>query len=82
MGIGNILACKKNVLLLLPNNNFFQKLLICHKNCSFFQMADRNQLKIIFYVLKNAPRQILTYLETRILKIGPLVQKLQHLSKA
>ena len=39
-------------------------------------MADRNQLKINFYVLKNAPCQILTNLESRILKIGQLVQKL------
>ena len=44
-------------------------------------MADRNQVKIIIHVLKNAPRRILTYLESRILKIGPLVQKLQHVSK-
>ena len=42
-------------------------------------MADRNQVKIIIYVLKNAPHRILTYLESRILKIGPLVQKLQIL---
>ena len=45
-------------------------------------MADRNQVKIIIHVLKNAPRRILTYLESRILKIGPLVQKLQHVSKS
>ena len=38
-------------------------------------MIDRNQVKIIMYVLRNAPRRILTYLESRILKISPLVQK-------
>ena len=37
-------------------------------------MADQN-----LHVLKNAPRQVLTYLESQILKIGPLVQKLQIL---
>ena len=71
MGIGNILPWRKKCVILTT-----QKLLICHKNCSFFQMADRNQLKIIFYMLKNALRQILTYLETRILKIGPPVQNI------
>ena len=44
-------------------------------------MVDRNQVKSIIYVLENAPRRILTYLESRIFKIGPLVQKLQHVSK-
>ena len=42
-------------------------------------MVDRNQVKIIIHVLKKAPRRILTYLESQILKIGPLVQKLHHL---
>ena len=43
---------------------------------------DRNQNKIIFFVLKNAPLRILTYLESRILKIGPLVQKLHNVLKS
>ena len=42
-------------------------------------MVDRNQVKSIIYVLENAPHRILTYLESRIFKIGPLVQKLQIL---
>ena len=32
-------------------------------------MEDRNQVKIIIYVLKNDPNRILTYLESRILQI-------------
>ena len=40
-------------------------------------MADRNLVKFNFHALKNAPRQILTYLESWILKIGSLVQILQ-----
>ena len=35
-------------------------------------MADQYQVKINIYVQKKAPRRILTYLESRILKIGPL----------
>jgi len=42
-------------------------------------MAHRNLVKVNFHVLKTAPRQILADLESRILKIGPLVQKLQIL---
>ena len=47
-------------------------------------MADRNKVKMIFCLLENALRQIPTYLEILILKIGPLVQKLlvmAHVSK-
>ena len=45
-------------------------------------MADQYQVKINIYVQKNASRRILAHLESRILKIGPLIQKLQHLSKS
>ena len=42
-------------------------------------MADQDLVEFNFHVLKKALRQILTYLESWILKIGPLVQKLQIL---
>ena len=42
-------------------------------------MVGRNLVEFYFHVLKNGPRQILTCLESQILKIGPLVQKLQIL---
>ena len=45
-------------------------------------MAGQYQVKIDMYVHKNAPRRILTYIESQILKIGLLVQKLQNVSKS
>ena len=53
--------------------NMIKKLKIYLKKCSFSKMIDRNQVKTIICVFKKAPCRILTYLESRILKI---VQKL------
>ena len=60
-------------------NKFFKNYKFALKNIVFSKMADRNQVKIIIHVLKNASRRIPIYLGSRILKIGLLVQKLQIL---